>query len=143
MSDSKAQIVIVPCSGIGKSFGSVAREAGYELCDALRPDTTQLVALSKLVLGDEQARARVRNNPAITIDGCKLMCAAKLVKHSGGTTAREVAVLDIYRQHKDLKPDGIAELNPAGKQLARVMAEEIATVVDELSHKAPGGGSNG
>ena len=139
MNDRRTQVVIIPCSGIGKAYGSVARDAGYELCDDVRPNTTRLVALSKLVLGDEQARDLVRRCPAVTIDGCKLMCAAKLVKHSGGTTAREVAVFDVYRQHKDLKPDGIAELNAEGKQLARIMAEEIAQVVDELGRKAPTG----
>jgi len=133
MNDGKRKVIIVPCSGIGKSFGSVAREAGYELCDELRPETTQLVALSKLVLGEEQARDRVRQSAAITIDGCKLMCAAKLVKHNGGKVAREVAVLDVYRRHKELKPDGIAELNAEGRQLARAMAEEIAAVVDDLT----------
>ena len=39
------RIVIVPCSGIGKSLGTVSREAAYELCDNLRPGDTQLVAL--------------------------------------------------------------------------------------------------
>jgi uncharacterized metal-binding protein len=131
------RVVVVPCSGIGKAFGSVAREAGYDLCEDLRPDTTQLVALSKLVLGEEQARDRVRRNPAITIDGCKLMCAAKLVKHSGGTTAHEVAVLDIYRQHKELKPEGVAELNAEGRKLARVIAEGIAVLVDDLCVNGP------
>ena len=140
MSEGKTQVVVVPCSGIGKTFGSVAREAGYELCDELRPDTTQLVALSKLVLGDEKARERVRNNPAITIDGCKLMCAAKLVKHNGGRVAREVTVLDVYRRHKDLKAEGIAELNTDGKRLARVMAEEIAETVDEIREGDADGG---
>ena len=139
MSQAEWHVVVVPCSGIGKAFGTVAREAGYELCDELRPGTTRLVALSKLVLGEEEARRSVRQSPTITIDGCKLSCAAKLVKHSGGVVAREVAVLDSYRQHIELKPDGIAELNPPGKRLARLMAEEIATVVDDLS-KAPAGG---
>ena len=143
MNDDKRQVVVVPCSGIGKSLGSVAREAGYELCDELRPDTAQLVALSKLVLGDEQARERVRQCPAITIDGCKLMCAATLVKHSGGTIAREVAVFEVYRQHKELKPEGIAELNAEGRQLARILAEEIAEVVDELGRKASDGADHG
>ncbi len=142
MKQSKLRVAIVPCSGIGKSFGSVAREAGYELCDELRPNTTRLVALSRLVLGDEQALERVRRCPAITIDGCKLMCAAKLVKHSAGTAAREVAVLDAYRRHKELKPDGIAELNAEGKQLARLMAEELAEVVDDLGRDAAGGGNH-
>lgn len=136
MSDSeKMRVVVVPCSGIGKAFGTVAREAGYDICEDLRPETTQLVALSKLVLGEEQARDRVRRSPAITIDGCKLACAAKLVKHNGGTIAHEVAVLDVYRQHKELKPEGVAELNAEGLQLARVIAEEIAVVVDDLCAK--------
>ena len=142
MSKGKRPVVVVPCSGIGKAAGSVAREAGYELCDALRPNATQIVALSKLVLGDGQARDRVRQCPVITIDGCKLTCAAKLVKHSGGTIAREVAVLDAYRQHKELKPDGIADLNAEGKQLARIMAEQIAEFVDDLGREAPRGGNH-
>ena len=131
MRSDRKRVVIVPCSGIGKSFGSVSREAAYDLCDDLRPKTTQLVALSKLVMGEEEARSRVRDNPSITIDGCKLMCAAKMVRHSGGNTLREVAVLDVFRQHKDLKPDGIADLNEEGRQLARILAEDVIKTVDD------------
>ena len=68
------------------------------------------------------------------------MCAAKLVALSGGTVAREVAVLDVYRRHKELKPEGIAELNEAGRKLARVLAEEVAEVVDELRRTADAAG---
>ena len=130
MNDMRDRVVVVPCSGIGKSFGSVSRDAAYEVCDELRPGTTRLLALSKLVLGEAEARERVRTASTITIDGCKLMCAATLVEQSGGTILRRVAVLDAYREHKDLKPEGIAELNEAGKKLARVIAEEIVTTID-------------
>jgi len=107
MTGDSTQVVVVPCSGIGKTYGTVSREAAYDLCDELRPDGTELVALAKLVLGEEQARERVRTCPAVTIDGCKLMCASKLVTLSGGTVAHEVDVLDVYRRHKELKPEGI------------------------------------
>jgi uncharacterized metal-binding protein len=141
MSADERKVVVVPCSGIGKSFGSVTREAAYELCETVRPAQTRLVALSKLVLGDEEARDLVRSCPVIAIDGCKAQCAATLVRHSGGSVAREVDVLEVFRRHKELKPDGIAELNPAGKQLARVLAEEVAVSVDQLcaDPSAPGG----
>jgi hypothetical protein len=66
------KVVIVPCSGIGKTYGTVSREAAYEVIEELRPETSQSVALSRLVLGEENARAAVAANPAITIDGCKL-----------------------------------------------------------------------
>ena len=85
---SKHQIVIVPCSGIGKSYGTVSREAAYIVTEDLLPDNTSLVALSKLVLGEDEARATVAVNPAITIDGCKLACATKMVQESGGKSQR-------------------------------------------------------
>ena len=129
MSNEQQIVVIVPCSGIGKSFGSVSREAAYELCETLRPAETRLVALSKLVLGDSAARETVAQNPTVTIDGCKQMCAAKMVKQSGGNIAREATVFDAFRKHKDLKPEGIAELNEAGIKLACALAEDIAETV--------------
>lgn len=132
MNDVKQTIVVIPCSGIGKSLGTVSRETAYELCENLRAETTQLIALSKLVLGDQLARERVSHSPAVTIDGCKQMCASKLVKYSGGTVTREIAVFEEFRHHRDLKPEGIAELNPKGRQLARVLAEEIAIQIDSI-----------
>ena len=132
MSEPALQVVVVPCSGIGKALGSVARGAGYELCDELRPKSTRLLALSRLVLGDEDARALVRQSPTITIDGCKLACATVNVRQAGGVVAKEYAVLDFYRQHRQLKPQGIAELNEGGLALARALAEEVARDCDVL-----------
>ena len=127
------KVVIIPCSGIGKTYGTVSREAAYEVADDIRPDQTQIVALSLLVLGDDDARAAVAGNPVITIDGCKLACATKMAQESGGTVAKDFAVLDVYRRYKQFKPQGIAELNEGGRQLAHAMAEEIAGVVDALA----------
>ena len=129
MSDDN-KIIIVPCSGIGKTYGTVTREAAYDLTEDLRPDDTQLVTLSMLVLGDEGARAAVDGSQAIAIDGCKLACASKMVRQSGGTVAKEYAVLDAYRRHKAFKPAGIAELNEGGIQLAHALADEIAAEID-------------
>jgi uncharacterized metal-binding protein len=132
MSPAERTVVVVPCSGIGKSYGTVSREAAYEVTEDLRPRSTRLVALSLLVLGDADAQVAIGASPAVTIDGCKLACAEKMVRESGGTVARELAVLDVFRRHRELKPQGIAELNEGGRQLAHVLAEEIASIVDEL-----------
>lgn len=128
---TKPKVVIVPCSGIGKTYGTVSREAAYDVTEEIRPEDTQLVALSMLVLGDEAARAVIAANAAVTIDGCKLACATKMVKESGGKVVGEFAVLDVYRRNKQFKPQGIAELNEGGIQLARALATEVAEVVDE------------
>ena len=54
--------------------------------------------------------------------------------------AREVAVFEEFRHHRDLKPEGIAELNPQGTQLARVLAEEIAAQIDGIGRSGDGQG---
>ena len=138
MSDQKRKVIIVPCSGIGKSYGTVSREAAYEVTEDSRPQATQLVALSLLVLGDDEARAAVEAHPAVTIDGCKLACATKMVRESGGTVAQDFAVLDVYRRYREFKPQGIAELNEGGQQLAHALAEEINAVVDNLTSEDEG-----
>ena len=58
--NEQIKVVIVPCSGIGKTYGSVSREAAYVVTEETRPEDTQLVALSTLVLGDEAARQHGR-----------------------------------------------------------------------------------
>lgn len=126
------KVVIVPCSGIGKTYGTVSREAAYEVIEDLRPEQAQLVALSLLVLGDDDACTAVSQNPAITIDGCKLACASKMVEESGGYVAQEYAVLDVYRRYRQFKPQGIAELNEGGLQLAHALAEEVSASVDVI-----------
>jgi uncharacterized metal-binding protein len=128
----KPRVAIVPCSGIGKTYGSVSRAAAYQVTEDLRPESAQLVALSLLVLGDQAARAVVAGCPAITIDGCKLACATKMVKESGGSVVQDYAVLEVYRRYKQFKPQGIAELTEGGLKLADALANEIAVAIDNL-----------
>jgi hypothetical protein len=83
----------------------------------------------------------VVENPVVTIDGCKLACASKMVQECGGMLIRDFAVLDVYRRNKQFKPQGIAELNPGGYQLANALAKEIADVVCPLLQKYEDGGN--
>jgi hypothetical protein len=55
----QSKVVIVPCSGIGKTYGSVGREAAYAVTEDLRPHETQLVPLALLVLGDDESVTRM------------------------------------------------------------------------------------
>jgi uncharacterized metal-binding protein len=130
----KRKIPVVPCSGIGKSLGAAAREAAYILAEDLRPDKTKVVALSLLVMGDEDAQGEVAGGEAVAIDGCKLECAAKGLACSGASKVHKVAVFDVVRRHRGLKPEGVCDLNEDGLKLARATADEAAKIID-----APGG----
>jgi len=133
MSDAQErEVVIVPCSGIGKAFGSVGREAAYVVTEELRPGCTSTVCLSLLTLGDEETQRRVRQHPTITIDGCPTACARVNVEQAGGKPAATFRVFDVFRQHKELKVRRVSDIGEAGKAMARILAEEIADKVDEL-----------
>ena len=135
----KGKVAIVPCSGIGKSYGSVAREGAYAVTEDLCPEKTRLVPLTLLVLGDEGARSALAGTEAITIDGCKFACAAKVVAESGGAVAHKLQVFDVFRRHRGLKPSGIAELDENGKKLAGALADEVKELVTRMQGETDGG----
>ncbi len=126
------RVIVIPCSGIGKAYGSVGREAMYSVLEDLRPHATATVCLSLLTLGDAGALAQVRNHPTITIDGCPKACAQVNVEAGGGAPAAIFRVYDVYRAHKELKVRSVSQLGENGREMARILAEEIAAKVDEL-----------
>jgi uncharacterized metal-binding protein len=132
------KVNIVPCSGIGKSFGSVSRLAAYLVTEDDRPDDTTLVPLALLVLGDETTNETIKENSSITLDGCKLQCAKTMVEQCQGRIAKEYVVLDTFREHHDLKPEGISKLNVAGEVLARALADEVDEHVDQSIKRKEG-----
>ena len=70
------QVLVIPCSGIGKVHGLMSREATYSAMEAL-PGQSDTVCLALLVKGDPETRERVRKLPSITVDGCPKLCARK------------------------------------------------------------------
>jgi uncharacterized metal-binding protein len=126
------RVLIIPCSGIGKAYGSVGREAMYALLEDTRPDATGTVCLSLLTLGDADAQRQVRDHPTITIDGCPKACAKVNVEAAGGKPAAEYRVYDVYRAHRELKVRSVSELGESGQKMAQILAAEIADNVDQM-----------
>jgi len=57
-----------------------------------------------------------------------------MVKESGGEVAKDYAGVGCCnRRYKQFKPQGIAELNEGGQQLAQRAGQEIAQDVDALT----------
>ena len=125
-------VFVIPCSGIGKSMGTVGRKATYKVIEKLRPQNTRTTCLPLLTVGDQETLKKVRENPCISIDGCPAKCAQKNIEASNGKLQKSFLVIDTIRNHRDLKPEGIIELNPEGDKLVNIIAEEVAKAVDEI-----------
>jgi uncharacterized metal-binding protein len=110
--------VVIPCSGIGKAFGSVAREATYLLTDAEHPDTFMTICLPLLMTDDEESKRIVMETDVYTIDGCPKKCASLLVKHSGGNPIMEIMTPKVLAENKGHKPETVLDIGKGGKLLA-------------------------
>ena len=126
------KVLVIPCSGIGKAFGSVGREAAYLVIEDMRPEKTGTLCLSLLTMGDEEARMAVNRWPTITLDGCPKACARVNVEASGGTPTVEFRVVDTYREHRELKVNSVLDLGENGRRLAQILADKVAAEVDRI-----------
>lgn len=124
------KVVVVPCSGIGKPYGEISRQAAYETIEDLRPGDTVTVCLGRLMIEDPEAVELVRAHRVITVDGCAKDCARKNVEAVGGKVEAAVKAIEAFKDHRDLKPEGVLNLGDAGFQLAHFLAEKLAGEVD-------------
>ncbi|MGD0804898.1 MAG: putative zinc-binding protein [Candidatus Bathyarchaeia archaeon] len=132
----KKPILILPCSGIGKPFGSIARDATFRVCDELRLGKADTLCLSLLVMGDEEARNRVASSQCIVVDGCPMACSRNNVDRSAGNIVTEFKVMDLLRENRGFKPREVTFLDEDGEKLSKILADKIAAKIDELMEES-------
>ena len=126
------QVLVIPCSGIGKVHGLISREAVYRVTDALMPGHADTVCLALLVTGDAETREKVRHHPCITVDGCPKLCARKNVEMTGGEVALGVRVYDTLKRHRGAQFGSPTSLSDQGWQAVEEIAEEITQTVHQV-----------
>lgn len=134
--DTEEQVLVVPCSGVGKVHGLIGREAVYQVTDRLMPGQADTVCLALLVTGDPETREKVQTHPCITVDGCPKLCAKKNVELSGGKVTLGVRVYDTLKRHRGAQFGSPTTLSDEGWVAAGEIAEEIALTARQLAAKA-------
>jgi uncharacterized metal-binding protein len=125
--DNQAQVLVVPCSGIGKVHGLVSREAAYHVTDKLLPGA-DTVCLALLVAGDAETRRKVQQTPCITLDGCPKLCALKNVELSGGKIAKGIRVYDAMKRRRGANFGTATTLSEEGWAVVEEVAAEVAEI---------------
>ncbi len=127
------KVKVVPCSGIGKVYGLMAREAVLKTVIELCPEKSETVCLGFIVTGDNEVREKIEGCNCITVDGCPKMCASKNVSMSGGIVIEEIKVLDTVKEHKGKKFGSPTQLNADGEAVISEIAEKIAMTVNLIN----------
>ncbi len=129
------KVVVLPCSGIGKAYGEIARQSVYELVEDLRPEEAATTCLARLVIDDPEAKALVTDNIVITIDGCTNDCARKCVESTGKKVDSSLRVIEAFKNNPGLKPEGILNLGEPGFRLVHGLAQRLSEEVDCVVRK--------
>jgi glycine cleavage system H protein len=128
------KVVIIPCAGMDKALGSVARACAFKVVEKLRPEKTVLVCIPPLVAGVKPYSEIVKKYPSIPIDGCAERCATKIAVKNGARIKGRILIPESVQKY-NLKPKSASDIGPDGEKLAEKLAEEIATQIDKLSGK--------
>ena len=129
------KIKVIPCSGMGKVYGLMARESALRVTKELLPKDSETMCLAYLVTGDQEAKEQIEGRICITLDGCPAMCAAKNVEMAGGIVKEEVKMIDAMKEHKGVKPGTATELTVEGWQIVDEIADRIAAKVEKLAQE--------
>jgi uncharacterized metal-binding protein len=126
------KVKVVPCSGIGKVYGLMAREAVLKSVLELCPEKAETVCLAYIVTGDEEVKDKISGSNCITVDGCPKMCAAINVSIAGGIVVEELNVLDTVREHKGKKFGTPTGLTADGDEVVDEIAARIEKRINEI-----------
>lgn len=125
-------VKVIPCSGIGKVYGLMAREAALETVFDLCPETSETVCLAYIMTGDEEVRNKIEGFDCITVDGCPKMCASKNVSIAGGIVIEEIKVLDTVKEYKGKTFGSATMLDADGDVVVSEIAKKISKKIIEI-----------
>lgn len=121
----EGDVLVIPCSGIGKVHGLIGREATYMVTDDLASEKTATLCLALLVKGDREAIEAVQSHRCISIDGCAKACAQKNVEMAGGRVAKAIQVAEAFRNFRGARPGTATALTEDGWTITREIAKSI------------------
>jgi len=129
---SAPKIGVVSCSGECCDVGTISRIATRLVLEKLRPDNTVTICLPLFSIGESGERMFAKYFPTIAVDGCEKLCAKKAIEKYSGKTARSIVVSDLLKQGGVKNRGPRRELNEEGMEAASKIAEEIATIMDDI-----------
>jgi uncharacterized metal-binding protein len=129
------KIKVIPCSGIGKVLGLLAREAVLMVTEEKCSLDTETLCLAHVVTGDDEVVAKITGATCITMDGCPKYCSKKSVEAAGGVVAQSYKVPDFMKAHRGEDHGTATALTDDGWKYAEELADIMTTAVKELKEE--------
>ncbi len=90
----EANRVVLPCNGLDKEAGALAREVALALCDEQRG----LICPVLYQRSPSRYERELEGKELLVIDGCKTACASKLARDRGLKIARRLIITELLKE---------------------------------------------
>jgi glycine cleavage system H protein len=115
---------VLPCSGLDKCAGSIAREIAIRLAEN---SAGEIICPVFYRIADAKYTRLAQEKPLLVIDGCQTRCASKLAAEKGLKVANKINVTDEAKNRNiaitDTLRPGKAEMELAGLIVAELLTE--------------------
>ena len=112
---------VLPCNGLDKPAGCVAREVALQITDS---SDSELICPVFYRVADARYNKIAGEMPLLVIDGCSTRCASKLAAEKGLKIAAKVSVAEEAKK-RGVELGKALRLDAAGLELAGALAEEL------------------
>ena len=96
MSEEKEKICVLPCNGLDKNLGVIARETALKLIQ--KDPSYDLICPVLLNTGDEKYEKLLKENNIIVINGCMTRCASKLIDKRNLKARIQILIPDMVKK---------------------------------------------
>ncbi len=125
---SEKKFAVLPCNGLDKVAGVLAREVALGVCRA----EGELVCPVLFGRSSKRYASLVENSPLLVIDGCRTACASHLAKEAGVRIARRANVTE-YAKERGIKLGKSLEPSPEQLEAVERLVEELLTADAETA----------
>lgn len=112
---------ILPCNGLDKSAGCVAREIALQIAEQ---SESEIICPILYQVADARYKKTAEENPVLVIDGCQTRCASKLAAQKGLKVINKITVAE-YAKNNGIELCESLRLDETGLALAKTLANEV------------------
>ncbi|MHA1490344.1 MAG: putative zinc-binding protein [Promethearchaeota archaeon] len=125
---SRDKFCILPCNGLDKSLGVIAREVALKIIE--KNPEIELICPVLLNTGDNNYEQIVKSSNIILINGCMTRCVTKLIEQRGLKIFKQILIPNELKKNK-IKPTKELILNDENREFVKILAEQILEYIKE------------
>ncbi len=125
-------ICILPCNGLDKSLGVIAREVALRIMEKF--PNIKLICPVLLNSGDKTYEELLRNLKIIVINGCMTRCPTKLIEERSVKPFKQIMIPEMSKKYK-IKPSKSLRLDEENIKLVNQIADEIIKDLEDTGQE--------